>query len=348
MNSSSKKDIRSISTEELTAFIKQQGQPAFRSKQIQEWIWKKSASRFEEMSNIPVALIESLNAEFEFRKIALYTQQISNDRTIKCGFSLFDQHIIEGVLIPAEKRMTACVSSQVGCSLSCAFCATGKLKRERNLEAAEIYDQVVAIRSYAESFYAMPLTNIVFMGMGEPLLNYANVMEAIHKITSPEGLGMSAERITVSTAGIAKMIMKLADDGARFKLALSLHAANDQKRNQIMPINETNNLDVLTEALIYFYKGTGKRITLEYLMLDGFNDQLSDAKELVRFCKKVPVKVNLIEYNATGEGLFRNSKREQVEAFRSYLEDQKVIATIRHSRGKDIDAACGQLANKHA
>ncbi|MBL0105229.1 MAG: 23S rRNA (adenine(2503)-C(2))-methyltransferase RlmN, partial [Bacteroidetes bacterium] len=229
----------------------------------------------------------------------------------------------------------------------CKFCATGKLERLRNLNADEIYDQVALIREQSEREYGIPLSNIVYMGMGEPLLNYANVLKSIERITSPDGLGMSPQRITVSTAGIAKMIKKLGDDEVKFNLALSLHAANDEKRNHIMPINEHNTLDVLAEALDYFYSKTGTRVTFEYIVFNGFNDEIQDAKELEAFCRRVKAKVNLIEYNPIDGGEFLNAREDKIEIFKNYLESRGVIVNIRRSRGKDIDAACGQLANKN-
>ena len=278
--------------------------------------------------------------------MTINTEQTSADGTIKMSFRLFDRHIIEGVLIPADDRMTACVSSQVGCSLTCKFCATGYLNRERNLDAAEIYDQVVLIKNSAEKNYDSPLTNIVFMGMGEPLLNYKSVLQGIEKITSPDGLGMSPKRITVSTAGIAKMIKKLGDDDVKFNLALSLHAANDKKRNEIMPINDSNSLDSLAEALNYFYRRTQNKITFEYIVFDNFNDSLEDAKELYSFCKRVPSKVNIIEYNPIKEANFLNAKEDRLDRFAEYLRQKGINVNVRRSRGKDIDAACGQLANR--
>jgi 23S rRNA (adenine2503-C2)-methyltransferase len=272
---------------------------------------------------------------------------VSSDKTIKCAFKLHDSNVVEGVLIPTTSRMTACISSQVGCSLTCAFCATGKLKRMRNLEASEIYDQVVALRDQAENTYNIPLSNIVYMGMGEPLLNYKNTLASVEKITSPEGLGMSPQRITVSTAGIAKMIMKLGDDGVKFNLALSLHAANDEKRNKIMPINEQNSLDALAEALRYFYDKTGTRVTYEYIIFRNFNDELQDARELAEFCKHVPCKVNIIEYNPIDDGEYQQADAHKVDAFARFLESKNIVVNVRRSRGKDIDAACGQLANKN-
>lgn len=342
-----KKDIRALSLEELKTVFEQNGDKAFRAKQVYEWLWKKSVTSFDEMTNLSKPTRELLDKHFVINAVKVDDMQISKDRTIKNAFKLYDSNIVEGVLIPTTNRMTACISSQVGCSLTCKFCATGKLERLRNLNADEIYDQVVLLKNQAEEKYKTPLTNIVYMGMGEPLLNYKNVMESIHKITSPEGLNMSPQRITVSTAGVAKMIMKLADDGAKFNLALSLHAANDEKRNYIMPINESNSLDALAEALKYFYEKTGTRVTYEYIVFKDFNDSLLDAKELAVFCKNVPCKVNIIEYNPIDDGEFQQTTPERLEAFAKYLESKNIIVNIRRSRGKDIDAACGQLANKN-
>jgi 23S rRNA (adenine2503-C2)-methyltransferase len=341
-----KKDIRKISLDELKQFFTDHGEKAFRAKQVYEWLWKKSAHSFEEMTNLSLSTRNMLNEHFAINAVAVQTSQISSDRTIKSAFRLYDQNIVEGVLIPTEDRMTACVSSQVGCSLTCKFCATGYMERKRNLDAAEIYDQVVLISRQAEENYGIPLSNIVYMGMGEPLLNYASMMKSIEYITSPEGLNMSPKRITVSTAGIAKMIKKLGDDEVKFNLALSLHAANDTKRNQIMPINESNTLEALKDALQYFYKKTGTRITFEYIVFYNFNDSLQDAEELYRFTRYVPCKVNIIEYNPISEASFVNTGEDRLENFRQYLENKGVVVNVRRSRGKDIDAACGQLAVK--
>ncbi len=322
------------------------GLPAFRARQVHEWLWKKSATDFEQMTNLSLELRKSLSEQYSINALTTDHSQYSQDGTIKNRFKLFDGHFIEGVLIPADDRMTACVSSQVGCSLACKFCATGYLDRERNLNPDEIYDQVVEINRQALKHFQIPLSNIVFMGMGEPLLNYSNVLKAIDRITSPDGLGMSPRRITVSTAGVAKMIKKLADDEVKFNLALSLHAANDTKRDQIMNINASNNLEVLAEALKYFHAKTGTRITFEYIVFHNFNDSLEDARELAEFCKNVPCKVNIIEYNPIAEADFRNTGEDRLEAFAGFLERRNIIVNIRRSRGKDIDAACGQLANK--
>jgi 23S rRNA (adenine2503-C2)-methyltransferase len=343
-----KTDIRTLTKEQLIAQLETLGEKPFRAKQIYEWLWKKSAVDFDEMTNLSKDLREKLKSHFIIHTIAAYKVQKSNDGTIKSAFQLHDKHLIEGVLIPTEDRATACVSSQVGCSLTCSFCATGFLKRERNLTAAEIYDQVVLINQQANESIGRNLSNIVFMGMGEPLLNYSNVVTAIDKITSEEGLNMSAKRITVSTAGIAKMIKKLADDNVRFNLALSLHAADDEKRNTIMPINEQNNIEALVEALQYFQSKCKGEVTFEYILLDGVNDSIEDAKNLVELCKRVnDVKVNVIEYNKIDQAAFHKSTVETREQFIDFLNKHKVIANVRKSRGKDIDAACGQLANKH-
>lgn len=342
-----KKDIRSLTLDELKKVFVENGDQAFRAKQVYEWLWKKSVTSFDLMTNLSKATRELLDKNFVINAVKVDDMQISSDRTIKNAFKLYDSNIVEGVLIPTPNRMTACISSQVGCSLTCKFCATGKLERLRNLNADEIYDQVVLIKNQAEEKYKTPLSNIVYMGMGEPLLNYKNVMDSIQKITSPEGLNMSPQRITVSTAGVSKMIMKLADDGAKFNLALSLHAANDQKRNYIMPINESNSLEALAEALKYFYEKTETRVTYEYIAFKNFNDSLEDAKELAAFCKHIPCKVNIIEYNPIDDGEFQQTTNERLDAFAKFLENKNIIVNVRRSRGKDIDAACGQLANKN-
>lgn len=339
-------DIRSLSIDQIKEKLTEMGEQGFRAKQIYEWIWAKSCVDFDLMSNLSKPLREKLKENFVIRAVKVKQSQVSSDRTIKSSFTLYDGNVIEGVLIPAPDRMTACVSSQVGCSLTCKFCATGYMDRKRNLNADEIYDQVVLIAKQAEEKYQQPLTNIVYMGMGEPLLNYANMMKSVERITSPDGLNMAAKRITVSTAGIAKMIKKLGDDEVRFNLALSLHAANDKKRNEIMPINEQNTLEALADALKYFYAKTKSPITFEYIVFDNFNDELEDAKELARFCKNVPCKVNIIEYNPISLASFVNADADKIEVFANYLKNQGIITNVRRSRGKDIDAACGQLAIK--
>ena len=351
---SERTDIRELSKEEVIALVAELGEKPYRAKQLWEWLWKKKARTWDDMSDLPKTFRAALAERTLLRPLVLVEEQRSNDGTVKCAFKTWDGHVVEGVLIPTPTRLTACISSQIGCSLTCSFCATGQLKRVRNLDAAEIVDQVTLIDDLALKYHKQGLTNIVYMGMGEPLLNYANTMRSAERITAPDGLGMGARRVTVSTAGIAKMIRKLADDGARFNLALSLHAANDAKRDSIMPINEQNTLRELKEALRYYTRLTRRDVTFEYILLKGFNDSLADAQELVRYASDVDAKVNLIEYNpidAPGSGVkggFERTDAKDAAAFMYYLEKKGIVARIRRSRGRDIDAACGQLANKNA
>jgi len=339
-------DVRSLTLEALEKYFSEIGEKSFRAKQVYSWLWEKAVSDFDQMSNLSKDLRNKLKELFTINAAKVHISQFSNDRTIKNTFKLYDDNLIEGVLIPAPERMTACVSSQVGCSLTCKFCATGYMERKRNLNPDEIYDQVVLLDQQSKLNYNHPLTNIVYMGMGEPLLNYANVMKSIERITAEDGLNMAARRITVSTAGIAKMIKKLGDDNVKFNLALSLHAANDAKRNEIMPINEQNSLSALAEALKYYFSKTKNPVTYEYILFDNFNDELEDAAELVAFCKHLPCKVNIIEYNPISFADFTNTKEAKTDAFAAYLKKQGINVNIRRSRGKDIDAACGQLAVK--
>ncbi len=350
MEAMGKNDIRQLNKIELKTVLKDMGEPAYRADQIWKWLWNEGTDDFDKMTNLSKALREKLEQDFFIPKAKTFKVQHSHDGTIKSVFLLHDEAIIEAVLIPVpkDKRFTLCVSCQVGCSLSCSFCATGKMKRVRNLTAGEIVDQFFEVNKQSLETFGHPLTNIVYMGMGEPLLNYKEVMRSIDFITDPEGINMSPRRITVSTAGISKMITRLADDEVRFNLALSLHAANDQKRNEIMAINEQNDLDSLMEALRYFYKKTGNRISYEYITFQNFNDHPEDAKELIKLCTYFPVRVNIIEYNPV-EGLdFIKSDEDRLDKFAAILANNNVRVTVRRSRGKDIDAACGQLANKSA
>ncbi|HOY29522.1 MAG TPA: 23S rRNA (adenine(2503)-C(2))-methyltransferase RlmN [Flavobacteriales bacterium] len=340
-------DIRDLSLEEIKTLVHEVGEKPYRAKQLWEWLWRKKARSFDDMSDLPKTFRSHLAERTVLRPLTLVEEQRSQDGTVKCAFKTWDGHVVEGVLIPTPTRLTACISSQIGCSLTCSFCATGKLKRIRNLDAQEIYDQVVLIDVLARKYYQQGLTNIVYMGMGEPLLNYANTLRSAERISAEDGLGMSPRRITVSTAGIAKMIRKLADDGARFNLALSLHAANDAKRDRIMPINEQNSLTELKDALRYYTRTTGKDVTFEYILLRSFNDSLADAQELVKYASDVHAKVNLIEYNPIDAGGFGRTDAQDAEAFQQHLDKKGIIARIRRSRGRDIDAACGQLANKN-
>jgi 23S rRNA (adenine2503-C2)-methyltransferase len=342
-----KKNIRHLTLSELEQYFESLGEKKFRARQVYEWIWQRHAHSFEAMTNLSKELRQRLVEGWSLPALGVDATQYSADGTIKSRFRTTDGHLVEGVLIPTDDRKTACVSSQIGCSLSCKFCATGYMERRRNLDYDEIYDEVVLIHQQSERVYEKKLSNIVFMGMGEPLLNYKNVLKAIERITSPDGLGMSPRRITVSTAGVAKMIRQLGDDKVKFKLALSLHAANDTKRNEIMPINESNNIKALIDALNHFYQQTGNEITLEYILFKDFNDSRQDADELVKVFRQIPADlVNIIEYNPIAQALFAKPDDDAVEKFMEHLEKNRVNARLRRSRGKDIDAACGQLANK--
>jgi 23S rRNA (adenine2503-C2)-methyltransferase len=341
-----KKDIRALSKVQLRDFFVSNGDKAFRGNQIYEWLWSKSAHSFESMTNISKETRTMLEANFVINHIKVDTMQRSEDGTVKNAVRLHDDLIVESVLIPTKTRTTACVSSQVGCSLDCNFCATARLKRMRNLTPGEIYDQVVAIDNESKLYYNRPLSNIVFMGMGEPLMNYPNVMKAIDMITSNEGLGMSPKRITVSTSGVSKMIKKMADDEVKFNLAVSLHSAIEATRNEIMPFTKNFPLTELREALEYWYAKTKSKITYEYVVWKDINDNKVSIDALVKFCKYVPCKVNLIEYNAIDDGDFQQASEQAIKEYITALEKNNIIVKVRKSRGKDIDAACGQLANK--
>jgi len=341
-----KKNIRSLSVEQLSVFFKKHGVAKFRAKQVHEWLWKKKAISFDEMTSLSIRDRELLENYFSINALTIHKSETSNDGTIKYSLKLYDNKLVEGVLIPSKKRLTACVSSQAGCSLSCTFCATGTLKLERNLDFGEIYDQVFILNEQAKQNFGRPLSNIVYMGMGEPLLNYDNLIKSINLISSKDGLSMSPKRITVSTAGIAKMIRKLADDEVKFNLAISLHTADDKKRDDIMPINKSINIAQLEDSIKYFYEKTGTRITYEYILFDGVNDNIEDASKLSKLCRKIPSKVNLIEYNQVDSLPFKKSTNRQTDKFIKYLEEKNIVVNLRKSKGKDINAACGQLVNK--
>ena len=341
-----KKDIRNISVEELQKFCKDNNLPKFRAKQVEEWLWKKGATSFAEMTSLSKEMRDLFTVHFVINSVKIHKAERSIDGTIKYSMKLHDNQLVEGVLIPSKKRITACISSQVGCSLDCAFCATGTLKLERNLTAAEIYDQVFILNEESISSFGKSLSNIVYMGMGEPLLNYNNMLESIELITTKKGMGMSPKRITVSTAGIAKMVKKLGDDMVKFNLAISLHSANDEKRSSLMILNDSVPLQELRDAIRYFYDKTDSRITYEYILFKEVNDSVEDAKELAKFCKVSPCKINLIQYNKVDGMDYEKSSNKNTETFISYLEEKHLIVNLRKSKGKDINAACGQLVNK--
>lgn len=341
-----KKDIRSLTKTELRDFFTSLGEPAYRGNQVFEWLWKKSVHSFEDMTNLSKDLRLRLSEQYAINHIEVDQMQRSSDGTLKNAVRLYDGLVVESVLIPTDTRSTACVSSQVGCSLDCKFCATARLKRMRNLNPDEIYDQVVALDRESKLFYGRPLSNIVFMGMGEPLMNYKNVVLAVQKICSEEGLGISPKRVTISTSGVPKMIRKLADENLKVKLAVSLHSAVDSIRTEIMPFNAKLNLEQLRDSLQYWYAKTGSRITYEYVVWQGINDKDSDIDALIKFCHFAPAKINLIEYNPIDDGNFVQAGDDILQKYVRKLKQHGITVTVRRSRGKDIDAACGQLANK--
>ena len=339
-------DIRNQEMEEISAFVDKQGEKSFRARQIYEWVWKKNAGSFDQMSNLPQSLRESLKKSYSINRLTISTELISKDKTRKYGFRTLNDQIVEGVLIPSGERITACISSQIGCPLNCSFCATARLKNRNNLQAGEMFDQVHLLQEKATKAFGRNLSNLVFMGMGEPLLNYENVLRAIYYITSGVGLGISPRRLTLSTVGLKDGIRRLGDDKVRFLLAVSLHSANEKKRSHIMPVNKSNPLTELAESIRYFHRQTGTRIIYEYLLLKDFNDSTEDARELAEFCKITPCKVNLIEYNQVKDSPFQKSTKDRTEAFAGFLESRNMVVNIRRSRGHDISAACGQLAGQ--
>ena len=346
LTQSKKKDIRQITKDDLRTFFINNNDSSFKGSQVYEWLWKHRKIDFKEMTNLSISNRKKLNDFFCVNPIEIVSKHTSRDGTIKFLFNLHDNKLVEGVLIPQLNRLTACISSQVGCSLACDFCATGKLKSFRNLSVGEIYDQAFLINQYCIKKFKKQISNIVLMGMGEPLLNFSNVLQAVNHITEEVGMNMSRKRITLSSAGISKMIIKLADTNSKFNLAISLHSANDKKRSQIMDINKTNNLESLLNALLYFYEKTKIKPTYEYILLKGFNDSIEDAEELINFCRKVPSKVNLIEYNKVENVPYEKSTKESVDLFIETLKRNKILVKMRRSRGEDIGAACGQLATQ--
>ena len=337
-------DIRACSPEELAGFFLRIGEKPYRARQAWEWLWKKGARSFGEMTSLPASIHEQLTGHFTFHSASADRMQESKDGTVKAAFRLHDGLLVEGVLIPASGRTTACISSQVGCPLACAFCATGLLGFKRNLTRGEIFDQVFLLNRLSLERHRVPLSNIVYMGMGEPLMNYREVTASAERLTAPDGMGISPQRITISSVGIPKMIRQLADDGIKTYFALSLHAASNAKRDQVIPANKRFPLEELTAALKHYHAVTRKRFTIEYILFRDFNDSEADAADLARFCKSFPVKINLIEYNDVAGTGFSRADAVRTRAFAAFLEKKNLVVNIRKSRGQDIDAACGQLA----
>ncbi len=347
-NKNEKQNIRNLSQEQLTGFFSKHGSKPFKGKQVWEWLWKKYVLDFDKMTNLSIDERNLLKKNFFIKPAKINSYKIAKDKTIKVAFILQDHQMVEGVLIPAKNRITACISSQVGCAYGCSFCATGQMGFFRNLSYSEIYDQVILLTGLSHEKYNTGLSNIVLMGMGEPLANYDNVLKAINLICNKKALAMSPSRITLSTVGLVRGINKLAQDKVKFNLAVSLHTANDKKRNYLMPVNKNNKLADLAESLKNFYNTTKNPITIEYLLIENFNDSLEDAIELAKFCKKFSAKINIIEYNIVDNVPFKKPSTKKIEKFIESLEKYNLVVNIRKSMGSDVNAACGQLAVKTA
>jgi 23S rRNA (adenine2503-C2)-methyltransferase len=347
-------NLKTMGRADLEAFAESMGQPAYRGRQLFNWIYAKGATRFAEMTSLPKAFRRELEDVARLPRIRVEEMQQASDQTVKALFRLPSGRKAETVLIPAidergdARRLTVCVSSQVGCAMGCSFCATGLMGFQENLSAGAIYDQVWLMNEEAEARFGRPVTNVVYMGMGEPMLNYDAVMKSVDLLTDEDTLNLSAQKITVSTVGLARRIRDLADDKAPFHLAVSLHAPTNAKRSSIMPVNESEktSLPALKEAIQYYVEQTGRQITYEYCLFHGVNDTVEDARRLAEITRWAPSKVNILMYNPV-EGInFERPREEQVDRFVQELVEHGVTVTVRRSRGQDIDAACGQLANK--
>ncbi|MFO7791163.1 MAG: 23S rRNA (adenine(2503)-C(2))-methyltransferase RlmN [Bacteroidales bacterium] len=341
-----KRELRTIKQDEITAWLKEMHEPAFRSSQINEWLWEKAVDDISQMRNLPLLLREKLKKDFYLDSINIKNTLVSRDKTMKLAFKLNDNRYVEGVLIPAEKRVTACISTQVGCRMGCKFCATGKMGFGRNLHVGEIYLQAWKLNALSKEYFGKALSNIVVMGMGEPLDNFQSSTGALKKIIDKKGMGMSPRRITLSTVGLSPEIKKLADTGLDINLSVSLHAANDKLRRELIPIARKYDLDTLAESLQYYFQQTKKRISYEYILFKNINDSLLHAAELSSFTKITACKINLIEYNPVEGTGYDKSEKHDVQGFIRHLDNKNIIVKLRQSRGDDVDAGCGQLANK--
>ena len=349
-----KKNIKGLTLAELQVFVEELGEKKYRAAQLYGWLYAKAAQRFDEMTDISKDFRTVLSQISCISNLQAATQSVSTDSTIKYLFRLNDDLAIESVLIPStkksseeEKRLTLCVSTQVGCPLDCKFCATGTIGFTRNLSAGEIVDQVIQVQRNSRK----RITNLVYMGMGEPMLNYENVMKSIEIINDDHGLNIGARHITISTAGYADKIRQLADEERPVKLALSLHSLDNEKRISLMPITKKFSVDELIQALEYYYHKTRRRPTFEYILFDGFNDTAADIKSFVKLCRRIPCKVNLIPFHSIAfmhpSGLGASLKptlAPRIEVFAEALRASDITVMVRRSSGQDINAACGQLA----
>jgi len=340
-----KDDIRLLNSKQLEEFFINKNQKKYRVDQVLDWVWNKGVDSFSKMSNLSDNLRNLLDKKFVLKKPIEIKIFKSSDGTIKYSIQLYDKNHIEAVLIPSKKRVTACISSQVGCSLDCKFCATSRLIRKRNLFHYEIFDQLFYLNEQSKVHFKRKISNVVFMGMGEPLLNYKNVVEVIKKIKLKSGLNFSAKKITISTSGIPKVIKHIAHEDLNCNLAVSLHSAIQKTRELIMPFSEKFPLEDLVDSLKYWYSITKKKVLYEYIVFHGINDNIEHIKALVKICKILPCKVNFIEYNPTGDETFKQSKVEKLKLYQKHLTSEGIVNTFRISRGRDINAACGQLIN---
>lgn len=343
-------DLRALNDSALANLCAELGQPKYRARQISEWLWKHRVTEFAQMTSLPAGFRETLARRFEIRPARGVDTQESGDGSVKVAYTLHDGEIVEGVLIPGSdgRRVTACISSQVGCSLRCAFCATARIPIRRNVDAGEIVDQVDDLNRRAREKLGRPLTNVVYMGMGEPLANYDEVVRSIRLLVSEIGFGMAARRITLSTAGLPEQMRALADEAIGINLALSLHAATDTVRRSLMSSARDWSLEQLADAVQYWHSRHRKAVTFEYLLLAGQNDSADDAHALARFASRLPCKVNLIEYNPVVGIPFSAAAHSVTDRFAGILANAGLTVTVRRSSGRDIDAACGQLAGRRS
>ena len=337
-----KQNIKNYTLEELQKEIENLGEKKYRAEQIFNWIYKENVTSFDDMVNLPLKLRETLKEKFDLHIFKIITKQESKDGTKKYLFDVLDGNAIESVLMEYKHGFTICVSSQIGCKMGCKFCASTGIKFARSLEAGEIVEQIQAVERDAN----VKISNVVFMGIGEPLDNFENVLKAVELINHPKGLNIGARHISISTSGIVPKIYELADKNLQCTLSISLHSASNEKRSQMMPVNNVYNIQELMKACRYYIEKTNRRISFEYALAKENNDNLDDAKELVKLLKGMLCHVNLIPINKIEGGKFSKSTNENIMKFRDYLNDHGIVATIRRELGSDIDAACGQLRKK--
>lgn len=338
------RNIYDFTLNELNEAMLELGEKKYRALQIYEWLYIKQVTSFDEMSNLSKSLIEKLKQHFTIGLLKVKECQRSKDKTTKFLFELEDGGLIETVLMYFDYGKSVCVTSQLGCNMGCAFCASGLLKKQRDLTAGEMVSQIMSVNHYLNSLGESKITHMVVMGTGEPFDNYDQVDRYVHILNEPKGLAIGARHMTISTCGLAPMIEKYASNGLQTNLAISLHAPNDSIRDELMPINKAYNMETLRRSIAYYIEKTNRRVTFEYILLDGVNDDLIHARQLAHYVRGLNCYINLIPYNAVGEHTFKQSKN--TEAFHAELLRLRINATVRKEHGGDIDAACGQLRAK--